>query len=35
LTTLRALGMSRNDITQMAAWEGALLAFGDTLGGLD
>jgi putative ABC transport system permease protein len=34
LTTLRALGMSRNDITQMAAWEGALLAFGGTAGGL-
>jgi putative ABC transport system permease protein len=34
LTTLRALGMSRSDITQMAAWEGALLALGGTLGGL-
>jgi putative ABC transport system permease protein len=34
LTTLRALGMSRNDITHVAAWEGVLLALGGTAGGL-
>ena len=34
LTTLRALGMSRNDITHLAAWEGAILALGGTVGGL-
>ncbi len=34
LTTLRALGMSGRDITHLAAWEGALLALGGTLGGV-
>lgn len=34
LTTLRALGMSGRNITHLAAWEGALLALGGTLGGL-
>ncbi len=34
LTTLRALGMSRNEIAGVAAWEGLLLACGGTLGGL-
>ncbi len=34
LTTLRALGMSRRDIAQVAAWEGAVLAFCGTAGGL-
>ncbi len=34
LTTLRALGMSRNGIAKVAAWEGALLACGGTFGGL-
>ena len=34
LTTLRALGMSRNGIAGVAAWEGTLLALGGTLGGI-
>jgi putative ABC transport system permease protein len=34
LTTLRALGMSGKDIAHLAAWEGALLAVGGTVGGL-